>query len=317
MLDAAQHQLEGNVNLALLHEVGGVNDQRLINVAIGSALNLYGHPALAAAQAAREAGNAPNSVLATVAGILGPKSQDAARAAVKALIEQFASAGLADALDESFDSSKVRLADESLFVGKEPDARAQAMLTGLKARGAKSVFVRYLLSLPGHPTADGVLAAITATLAWGPLMRKRVSRLTAESLPWWMRLFGALIGASVPANPHSASSFCGISMGDILERRPISEVAFSALLGLPPEPADLFSFQMLVGLLLTNGPGTISAQRAKGAVSAHGSEDPSRVQLNKALVPRMLGCAAEIDDHLNRGRSMDTRTPASQCKFVV
>jgi hypothetical protein len=31
----------------------------------------------------------------------------------------------------------------------------------------------------------------------------------------------------------------------------------------------------------------------------------------------MLGCAAEIDDHLNRGRNMDTRTPASACRFVA
>ena len=35
------------------------------------------------------------------------------------------------------------------------------------------------------------------------------------------------------------------------------------------------------------------------------------------LYPRMLGCAAEVDDHLNRGRNMDTRTPASQCQFVA
>ncbi len=35
------------------------------------------------------------------------------------------------------------------------------------------------------------------------------------------------------------------------------------------------------------------------------------------LYPRMLGCAAEIDDHMNRGRNMDTRTPASQCRFVA
>jgi citrate synthase len=32
---------------------------------------------------------------------------------------------------------------------------------------------------------------------------------------------------------------------------------------------------------------------------------------------RMLGCAAEIDDHINRGRDMDTRTPARQCRFVL
>ena len=35
------------------------------------------------------------------------------------------------------------------------------------------------------------------------------------------------------------------------------------------------------------------------------------------LYPRMLGCAAEIDDHLNRGRNMDTRTPATQSRFVA
>lgn len=35
------------------------------------------------------------------------------------------------------------------------------------------------------------------------------------------------------------------------------------------------------------------------------------------LYPRMLGCAAEIDDHINRGKNMDTRTPASRCSFVV
>jgi hypothetical protein len=34
------------------------------------------------------------------------------------------------------------------------------------------------------------------------------------------------------------------------------------------------------------------------------------------LYGRMIGCAAEIDDHLNRGRNMDTRTPAAQCSFV-
>jgi hypothetical protein len=35
------------------------------------------------------------------------------------------------------------------------------------------------------------------------------------------------------------------------------------------------------------------------------------------LYARMLGCAAEIDDHVNRGRDMDTRTPAANCRFVA
>jgi len=286
MLDAAQYPLEANVNLALMHEPGGENDRKLINVAIGAELNLFGDPALAAAQAARDAGNAPNSALAAAAGVVGPRRAQRARQAARALVDLFAEAGLKSALDEAFDVRKIATdgATQELLVGSEPDAKAEAMLAGLKARGAKSVFIRYVQALGGPPTADGVLAAISATLAWGPLMRKRISRLTAECLPWWVRLFGALIGASVSAERHQKDSFCGIPTADILGTRSLSEVAYVALLGLTPQPADLFAFQTLVGLLLTNGPGAISAQGAKGAVSADGPESPDRVQLNKALV---------------------------------
>jgi succinyl-CoA synthetase alpha subunit len=286
MLDAAQYPFEANVNLALMHELGGENDRKLINVAIGAELNLHGTAALAAAQAARDAGNAPNSVLAAAASIVGPRSAQRARQASSALIEIFAAAGLGSALDETF--GLVVIATEQttrdLLVTGERDAKAEAMLAGLKARGAKSVFVRFVESLDGHPTADAVLGAIAATLAWGPLMRKRISRLTAEAVPWWTRLFGTLIGASVSAERHGTDRFCGMSTHDILGKRSLTEVAYVALLGLEPEPANLFAFQTLVGLLLTNGPGAISAQGAKGAVSADGPESPERVQLNKALV---------------------------------
>jgi succinyl-CoA synthetase alpha subunit len=286
MLEAARHPLEANVNLALLHELGGENDRKLINVAIGGELNLHASPALAAAQAARESGNAPNSVLAAAASIVGPFRAQRARQACSALIDLFAAAGLESALDETFDVAAIAT-DRSvrdLFVGSEHDPKARAMLDALRAREARSVFVRYLEGLGGHPRADVLLAAISATLAWGPLKRKRVSRITAEALPWWLQLFGTLIGASVAADRHEARRFCGIAMEDLLGRRSLTEVAYIALLGLEPEPANLVAFQTLVGLLLTNGPGAISAQGAKGAVSADGPESPERVQINKALV---------------------------------
>src|SRR5207248_8632461 len=73
MLDAAQYPFESNVSLALLHEPGGENDRKLMNIAIAAELNLHGTPELAAAQASREAGNAPNSVLAAAASVIGPQ----------------------------------------------------------------------------------------------------------------------------------------------------------------------------------------------------------------------------------------------------
>src|SRR4030095_15848569 len=70
----------------------------------------------------------------------------------------------------------------------------------------------------------------------------------------------------------------------MLQESSLGEIAFAALLGQAPGADDLFAFQTLFGLLLTNGPGAISAQGAKGAVSSDGPEQPDRVQLNKAMV---------------------------------
>jgi hypothetical protein len=72
------------------------------------------------------------------------------------------------------------------FGGKDP--RPEAMLEAVHHRGGKSLFLAFLESLGGRPSRDAILAAIATTIAWGPLMRKRISRLTAETLPWYLRL---------------------------------------------------------------------------------------------------------------------------------
>ncbi|MFP3566485.1 CoA-binding protein [Paraburkholderia sp. SIMBA_030] len=284
MLEAATRSIEANVCLALLREFGGENDAKLINVAVAAWVNLHGTPELSAAQAAREAGNAPNAVLAAAASIVGPNRQRAARDAAKLLIDRFAAVNLANALDETFDIGQIDASGCEALFSDSRDPRADAMLAGLAHRGAKSVFIRWLVSRPLHPTADAVLAAITTTLAWGPLKRKRISRITAESLPWWTMLFGTMIGASADASRHGPDVFCGLPSAKLLTEHSLTEICFAALLNLEPGPDDLFAFRTLVGLLLTNGPGAISAQGAKGAVSADGPESPERVQINKAIV---------------------------------
>jgi succinyl-CoA synthetase alpha subunit len=283
MLQAAQHSLESNLNLALLHEPCGQPEQQLVNVAVAAFVNLHGTPELVAAQATREAGNAPNAVMAAAAAVVGPRRQEAARRAVRLMIERLAAAGLSNPFDTSFDTGRIAREGAEALVAETRDAHAEAMILGLKARGAEPVAVRWLTTL-GHPTADAVLGAITTSLAWGPLMRKRISRLTAESLPWWMQLFGTLIGASAEASRHEPERFSGVTTQAMLTELTLSEIAFVALLGQEPTTEGMFTFQTLVGLLLTNGPGAISAQGAKGAVSADGPEAPERVQINKALM---------------------------------
>src|SRR5262249_40214900 len=92
-----------------------------------------------------------------------------------------------------------------------------------------------------------------------------------------------LIGASAPAARHQAGTFCGIANDELLGRRSLTETACLALLAREGEPADLFVFQTLIGLLLSNGPGTISAQGAKGAVAADGPGTRDGLRLNRGV----------------------------------
>ncbi len=281
MLEAARAPFESNLCLAVLRERNGANGNALANIAIAAHVNLHGDAMLAAADAARDAGNAPNSVLAAAASILGPRRVAGARAATETLLDLFLGK-----IQDSGDEAKLPdgIEPAPALLGATPDPRAAALLSAIEARGARSVFVRHLRDLGERVTMDAVLAAIALTLAWGPLQRKRISRRTAVNLPWHLALYGSLIGASVPGHRHEPGRFCGVAEEELLRAWTTTELAGLALTGRRPGPEELLPFQVLLGLLLSNGPGTISAQGAKGAVSADGPETPERVQLNKAMV---------------------------------
>ena len=286
ILDTAKYPLESNFCLALLHEINDDNDNALINVAVASGVNLHGDVIATVADAARAGGSSPNAVLGAAGAVVGPnRVRDACRAA-DTLIDLFAHSGLRQGDDVSFDISAIKPDGEQLgrLIGTQPDAKAQAMLAALDARGAKSAFVQFLRGLGGYPTADAVLAAITTTVAWGSLMRKRITRYTTRSLPWHVKLFSVMLGASVSSDQHKAGSFCGVATDEIMNKWSATELAYLALLGETPSAEQLFPFQVLLGLIISNGVGTISAQGCKGAVSADGPETPDRVQINKAMV---------------------------------
>ena len=289
VLDLAVLPLEANFALPLVHEIASANDRVMLDIAVAAETNLVGDPALMAAEAAREAGNSPNTIIAAAAAIIGPKRVQRSLASAARLIDLFAHSGLLDARDEAFDCSGITV-DEStraLFsaaAAEADDPRPEAMLKAVRDRGGKSLFLRFVESLGARPSRDAILAAVSTTIAWGPLMRKRISRLTAETLPWYLRLYGVMIGASIPARHHQHGSLCGISREERFSRWGMADVLFLALTGKKPTQAEARPLQILIGLLISNGPGSISAQGAKGAVAADGPQTPSRVQINKAMV---------------------------------
>jgi hypothetical protein len=139
VLDMALEPLEAIFALPLVHEIAGPQDRMMLDIAIASEINLVGDPALIAADAAREAGNSPNTVMAAAAAIIGPKRVERALACTRALVDLFAHSGMMDAHNESFDVSVIPTDEKTraLFLATDQDAedpRPPAMLAAMRAR---------------------------------------------------------------------------------------------------------------------------------------------------------------------------------------
>ena len=295
VLDASTRTLEENLVQSLIREYPDANGREIANVALGAFVNQGGSVPLAAADAAREAGSSPNAVLSSAVGIIGPKEVEAARHTVEALIDLFGLSGLQTPTDEGFDTAsqiarvEADTALKELFVSEKPGKRGRNMLAALEQRGVKSVFIDFLKSLidgvqGGGPRDSVVLGALTCHLGWSALMSRRLSINTMLNMPWHFRIFSTIVGVAVPADEQDKKTFRGVDNSELMASWSFTETAFAALLGRRPSEEELYAFSVLLGLLITNGPGTISAQGAKGAVSADGPEVPSRIQVNKGYL---------------------------------
>jgi hypothetical protein len=161
------------------------------------------------------------------------------------------------------------------------------MLKAVCQRGGKSLFLKFLASLEGRPSRDAILAAISTTIVWGPVMRKRISRLTAEALPWYLRLYGVMIGASIPAKHHQHGSLWGISREERFGCWTMADFLFLALTGKKPNEAE--ARPLATGptsarwLKLRNGP-RLLAIRSDLAPHVTLSFDPRRLRRGLAEV---------------------------------
>lgn len=293
VLDASTHSFEENMVKSLIREYPGINGAALANVALNAYVNQHGSIGLAAVEAARAAGNSPNTSLCAAIALLGPNLMEPAHQAVKVLVELFKKSGLKDPEKTDFDfSSQLQRAldgnERNLLVSEDDCDKGDAMLQALESRGAKSVFIDFVKAVAeaagGRLRAQVVLAAIVTHLGWKPLMRKRLTLLTLKNMPWHFRVFSTLVGSAAQDEQHEEESFCGISNDELINGWSFTETAHLALFGARPTKAELFAFSILLGLIVSNGPGTISAQGPKGAVSADGPEAPERVQVNKGYI---------------------------------
>jgi succinyl-CoA synthetase alpha subunit len=288
ILDASNKSFEENLVFALTHSYPSSTGTAMANAVLNAYVNLNGQPALAAATASREAGNSPNTVQSAAVAIIGKKKAQKAMDAARALLDIFKLTDMDDP-EGSFDYKSLisGAADhKDALLDSTADAGAAKLLDICKTKG-KSVFIDFLSDFAsehkGNVSKDAVVAAVWATLAWPSLRSKKISTTTLVRLSWYSLIYSTMVGVAAPEDRHGSDSFGGVKNDDLLDYS-FTRTAFLALMGRDATEGELFEFQVLLGLIITNGPGTISAQGSKGAVSADGPEQPNRVQVNKSFI---------------------------------
>ena len=289
ILDASVKTFEANLVYALTRVYTCDYGEKIANIVLNLYVNQHGQATLAAAEASRENGNSPNTVVSSAVAICGKKMVQKAMDASSALIELFKYSKMND-VREKFDyADQLKEADKYkdalLADGDDPCA---AKLADCLNKAGYSVLVQFVQDFAeangGKLSTDALFGAVWTTLGWAALRTKKISITTLARLPWYSRIYSTIVGASAPASRHTEDSIAGVKLEELIPNYSFTKTAFVTLLGRQPSESELYEFQVLLGLIITNGPGTISAQGAKGAVSADGPEQPQRIQVNKAFI---------------------------------
>ncbi len=288
VLDASKRSLEENLVMSLLKRYPDPYERSLANIAFNSYLNHHGDPAVIASDASREAENSPNTVLSAAVSVIGKGKVKGALEISGRLLDFFQNSGLTSPTEKfKYGDTLKSLSreDKKLLTASKGDSLAPVILKSVDGLKKKSIFIEFVKEASdGKPSSDALFSAIWMTLGWEPLIKRGISKITIAALTWYSRVFSSFVGCSVAADKHAKDKFCGIRNEELIDKWSFTEAAFLALIGRRPAEKELFEFSMLLGLIISNGPGTISAQGCKGGVSADGPEDPHRVQINKAFI---------------------------------
>ncbi|HLP18443.1 MAG TPA: CoA-binding protein [Bacteroidota bacterium] len=117
-------------------------------------------------------------------------------------------------------------------------------------------------------TYEFLLASIATCIFWTPMLEKRITRETVEDAVTYFYVISRIVAYSVidRANNKFWKKLVGERISNI--NASFTENAFKILFNRQPTKSDLYEFTTLIGLTITNGPGTISAKGAKESVSA-------------------------------------------------
>ncbi len=113
-----------------------------------------------------------------------------------------------------------------------------------------------------------LLASLALSIFWKPMLEKRITRETAEDVLSYFYVISNLVAFTVLDRKNNKFWQKLTEMKPHNMTESFTNNTFRILFNREPKDSELIELKYLIGLTLSNGPGTISAKGAKESVSA-------------------------------------------------
>ncbi len=278
VLELSQHTMEENIYFSLGKVMPEAADIPTINLILNLFLKMN-EARMDWVDIGKNNGASPNAYIASQIALIGNKELLAkTKKSVQSIIDLIREFGINERTKEFTQDvddyiMKTMLTNEPQIKSEVSDMLMKEIKKSKKECIAVKV-CQHILKLAEKSqleikdTYEFLLGSIATCIFWTPMLEKRISREVVEDSMTYFYVISRIVAYSVidRANNTFWKHLIDTKISNI--NASFTENAFKILFNRKPTDADLYEFKTLIGMTITNGPGTISAKGAKESVSA-------------------------------------------------
>lgn len=278
VLELSQNSFEENIYFALTKVLPGKRDSRRLNMLLNLFMQ-FDDNALPIIEMSESNGCTPNAMLASRLALIGNHPfLEKIRNYSRMIIDLIREHGTSESFEKLSKILQKHIEQEILIAGESPETPHREMLLkeihNVPNARPSVALCDAVIKLAGESKKhirdeiEFLLASLIVSTFWFPMLEKRISRQTVEDSVYYMYIAAQTVAYSVIDHKNNKywerlknghSSYLATSF---------THNAFHILFNRKPTEQEFIEFKYLLGLTITNGPGTISAKGAKESVSA-------------------------------------------------
>lgn len=278
ILELSENSIEENIYFTIAKIMPEKDDIPTVNFLMNLFLKMN-HDRMDAVKIAKENNASPNAYIASQIALIGDKPMlSKAREHTKFIIDLIREFGINDTTKKIPVEVEKYVKKHLLIKDKQEENDVEEILFKEVKKSKKDCLAlkvcQYIIKIAEKDNLyikdqyEFLLAALAVCILWKPMLEKRISRNVVEDSISYFYIIARTVAYSV-IEPKKNKHWQKLTDKKISNMsKSFTENSFKVLFNRVPTEEDLFEFKTLIGLTLTNGPGTISAKGAKESVSA-------------------------------------------------